>query len=874
MTGIRSAALVAGLSLLACTELGDVERDECGNGVIEPMNGEDCDGADGCGEVGTEQACRILCSEAAACPGNAACGIDGVCHEPSGAFALTTSVPWTTPHLLVADTSGDGYPELVGVGAQHVDVRLGARDLSLSPLPPIPSPPLSGTPRTADLEGDGDADIAIPVGAGVFSLSGNAATVLDPFFYNSFDAPADGRIVAVGVTFADLISIPLIAAHDAGSNLSILVFAGFDGGAVPFPTGRTVDEVVGDTLPVGKLIDNSLASRTIALPFATGRAIALYDANVVALDNVTLTARPAVTLPLNTAVKNGAWFADFDGDAHQDLVVSVTIGGVEGVAVAWGNGSGGLADNTGAANTANIVWRADRDQDGQPGNDGPLAPVMVGQVTDNLIILGDENDADVVAGGGLYTTACVFRNQCALHLLRPSTRAWTGASIADVNLDTLPDVAAFSAGQTGIDVLLNTTTTLLFNDAIVPTNNAVERLFPGDFNGDTIEDLGYVDAILGVPFTDALSVAYGRQLDAPSPPVFMGTVGELVAGGGLLATSSTATFDFVDDLVIVTDRQVGGATRRGAAILFGSTTRRLFAPLLPEAIPRGNRAVQSTQVVDMFTVDGNADPYHDLVVVTQTTYGPDLSGGADTGGGLVVPHARFYAGQEDGQADEVATIDLSLVPLELAGTHWLGADVMGSEVHEAVGLRTNGALVMVRLDSGCTGAACIIPVAAPPAPVSDPVAFHAVDIDDDGDRDLVAMMRNRDASSGTGTRDASIVVWWNDGGFDPSRTQVIAGTYADAALVDLDRDGTRELVLLERADRDGAAALVASHLDAGVFRDFAPLAGVTDGVALHAADLNGDALDDLVVVTGVERNAPRELAIYTQSENRISTGAE
>src|SRR5690606_24131303 len=151
--------------------------------------------------------------------------------------------------------------------------------------------------------------------------------------------------------------------------------------------------------------------------------------------------------------------------------------------------------------------------------------------------------------------------------LRASTRPWSGAIVSDLNKDGLPDVAAFTEHQTGIDILLNTTTTLLFNDAIVPTNNAVERLITGDFNGDAIEDLAYVDAILGVPFTDTLSVAFGQYLGPPSPPVSMGTVGEMVAGGGLLFNGFVGGFDYIDDIVLVTDRQVGGETRRGAAFL-------------------------------------------------------------------------------------------------------------------------------------------------------------------------------------------------------------------------------------------------------------------------------------------------------------------
>ena len=378
MIAIRIAAAVAVVAS-ACTDLGDVPRDVCGNGVIEASNAEDCDGSEGCGLPDSALACRLRCDPDAAaptCPGTAACGRDGSCHAPGGSFELATSFTWTTPHLLIADTSADGYPELIGVANQHVEVRLGGPDLGFRPLPPIPSPALSGIPQVADFEGDGDADVVLPVGAGVFSLSGHPSTVLDPFFHNSFDAPGEGRIVAGIVEFAEVILVPLIGARDPVSGMSVLTFPGDDGTSFAlFPPGRSVDDVAGDILAVGTVNDGSFNLRTVALPFTTGRIIALYDV-ALGLDLVTVTARPApVTLPVDTRVRHGVWFADFDGDGHVDSVASVEQGGFEGLAVAWGRGDGVLQDAGNVINQATVVWRADRDQDGDGLLDGPVAPV-------------------------------------------------------------------------------------------------------------------------------------------------------------------------------------------------------------------------------------------------------------------------------------------------------------------------------------------------------------------------------------------------------------------------------------------------------------------------------------------------------------------
>jgi hypothetical protein len=256
------------------------------------------------------------------------------------------------------------------------------------------------------------------------------------------------------------------------------------------------------------------------------------------------------------------------------------------------------------------------------------------------------------------------------------------------------------------------------------------------------------------------------------------------------------------------------------------------------------------------------------VVLTETLYSPSSTAGDTTP--LKAAHARFFEGQSDGQVDESGAIDLTALASGVDGAHWIGADVRGSSLDEAVGLRRDGGLVIVQLDGACTGAACIT-ILAPPAELADPTGFRAVDADDDGDLDLLAIMRNRGLTGGRGSQ---VYLWWNDGGFAPARTQAVSGdgSVVDAGFVDLDRDGVHELVVLEQGG--SGPGLRYAPLESGLYQALVPLADAADGVALQTADVNGDGLGDLVVVSGVERTAPRELSIYTQSENRISAGAE
>src|SRR5262245_25278646 len=122
----RSGVVLGAACLVACSTLPTVPQGECGNGVIEADNLEDCDhdGAD-CGAPGTAAACRLLCASTA-CPTGAVCGQDDVCRAPGQAFDVAADTRWSSPFLLVGDTTGDDLPELVGISDQQIDVRLGS----------------------------------------------------------------------------------------------------------------------------------------------------------------------------------------------------------------------------------------------------------------------------------------------------------------------------------------------------------------------------------------------------------------------------------------------------------------------------------------------------------------------------------------------------------------------------------------------------------------------------------------------------------------------------------------------------------------------------------------------------------------------------
>lgn len=89
------------LAPTSCRELEAIELEECGNLVVEPALGEDCDGSSELGTCGNfnpesknvidDGICKFLCDPTVAstgCPedGGFRCGADGICRRPSGAF--------------------------------------------------------------------------------------------------------------------------------------------------------------------------------------------------------------------------------------------------------------------------------------------------------------------------------------------------------------------------------------------------------------------------------------------------------------------------------------------------------------------------------------------------------------------------------------------------------------------------------------------------------------------------------------------------------------------------------------------------------------------------------------------------------------------
>lgn len=160
---------------VGCQEPDRIDLEQCGNGIVEPDSGEDCEPVqdpERCGAPGTGAlACRWICAEQA-CPEGFACGVDAICRQPclghQGAPAcdpferLSTDV--TTDRVVdvtLADVDRDGRPEILTVESSAIDSGATVRiyDLLADGFVAGPGYAIGERPTVARLEDGGPLSV-------------------------------------------------------------------------------------------------------------------------------------------------------------------------------------------------------------------------------------------------------------------------------------------------------------------------------------------------------------------------------------------------------------------------------------------------------------------------------------------------------------------------------------------------------------------------------------------------------------------------------------------------------------------------------------------------------------------------------------------
>jgi hypothetical protein len=860
MTRAAIMAAALGAFLGGCTDVPDLEPGECGNRVVE--EGEDCDtvASEGltCGARQSSNQCFFECDPDAAspaCPPEWECGRDRRCREPTGAFdgSSVTMFSFATQEFTVGDVNGDGYNDLVGNQSSRVTVRFGAGNATLSDdydtLVPEPVGPL----LFDYVDEDRPMDVIVPIADGLFTLVGDPQRSLEPVAYASLALNPGGDFRTVSIqAFTGDPDLEILGLFSDG----MVFFEAASSSAVGYPgQGNSVD-ILGRDIAVGN-IDGDVKTE-IALAFDQKNVVHICQGTDAGTEtSLQIDCNTTVTMANPIQAAGGTRFADVDGDGFLDLLVSVTVGGKQQVEVALNDGLGTLVPSGVAELFSTSADGSER---------ANVWPIAVADLEGN----GDRA-ADYVFSKEivLVTESGVALPQSGQTVSRALTDTWTSATITDINGDERNDVVVSLDRLDGIDFFVNNddpTFGVVFNKFRIDTDGPPRLLRAGDFDGDLIGDVAFVQGEYEDAQPNEILVSFGNTSGAPSTPTSMGSFGKIDVLEPLQTSIGVNAFDTITDLAVIFSTTE--PMTRSANVLRGDSSRRMLSPFfLFDEVGAFERP--HAVVLGSFGTPSNGSPTAlDLLVITEVasnirawllggtgTRGglssfPDIfpadgEGSLLPGGGFDVGCALWRAGDLDGNpGDEIVAID-----------GWTGCDNAGENGDPATLFYMP---VAVGAFDGTNSAALAPDIRELGLELVNLRALHLRDMDLDDRLDLVAVFRG-DAAQGIGSK---AVILWNDdapeGLFDLSRSTVIESppfVFYDAAPMQIG-SAAPDLVLLTEGliaeDGQDTPMLVRWILRAtyepGSRSYAAPTVLLRQGSTGHLAiaDLDGDGLDDIV----------------------------
>ena len=557
----------------SCDSLPDLRPNQCGNGVLEPTIGEACDskvdetlGRDlACGEADSVGQCRYVCADAT-CPTGWECGLDRICREPAGRFALgpTGIVTLFAPMFALGDIDADGREDLVVHANREVSAFFGDGGGGLVQRFDVTATPATGRLVAHDVTGDAGIDVLAPLREGLLVLRGRGDRTLAPEVLPSF-APFDlmgGRSRTASVDVS------------GQAESSLITFRRTAGAVVAeplFPSGAALSIAASDLPDAVKSADleppdgEATGTQEVILAFGPERLVRIIELICDGLPleagcagPVHLQIRQTLELPGHASGSPALWATDVDGDGRIDLIVAEPSGDEDRVTVFFGTGDG-------------LLQTAGELDPRHPGRPGSLVAVAD---------LNHDGRADFVRPRGVFVTAPSSSTSAWAPLVEafdggasPSA-PWSEAVVADFNRDGDRDVAV-SGPSGGVELLLGLRGGR-FSDFLISGVQPAERLAPGDFNGDGVTDLA--GALVG-PAENRIAVMYGNVQGPLDPPVQMGRVGRI---DELLSTrfpAGSGPRDLRSDLFVRNASVADPAVPTGTTILYGSAARRLVAPI-------------------------------------------------------------------------------------------------------------------------------------------------------------------------------------------------------------------------------------------------------------------------------------------------------
>ncbi|MCA9627111.1 MAG: VCBS repeat-containing protein [Myxococcales bacterium] len=891
---------LAGAALSACANLGTIERGECGNGVVEPEAGEECDSfpEGNCAPRGTDNQCRYLCTAPGSaagtdpinCPAGFGCGTDGVCRRASGSYTPGSVLrQGYTLRVESGDFDGDGQSEVVSVtptelGIHFLDERGNQQaqtDVSGAAI----------VPAIGQLTGDDLSDLVVlrsELGGGLNVLRGRKDGTLQPTAYSPFD---------VGTGDAEVVILDAMETrHTVGGEVlnikgdEILMLAD----DFMFSATDTVDLLL--TLPgpvadlaghpaVGNLDENKLRSpcQELALAYHGANSVWVYTPcvregaslkwNKYSSDETSPPKRqlPPVKLPQGRTISTGVLLADFNGDHHLDMLIgaepngSTKCDGDSELFAAFGVGDGTfhsdlstlpLADGDGnAISLGNTLVCSMPLAVGNLNDDAAIDLVMGSQI----LVSDPDSQASGPLGGATYTIATVnFEGK------------WTSAVVADLNANGIPDVATATQGSNTID-FYNGVGDGRLNRFQVQARGEPSELTVGDFDGDLVNDLAFKErgphgnVGAGVETGDSLSIAFGNGFGGPSEPVSMGRLARIdrVVSGNVEELFS----DGIADLLVLSTSE--NSDSRSIALLTGSSDRQLVSPFF---LASDGSTLPVRAVIGEFT----GDDHNDVAVLASSTESFETSTFTNrvwilpSTGEAAIDSADVFSSEpvetlESGENALTAALDLDGDGVDeliafVSGTSDSGAVmIIGHVVDGGFQLEepqfTDESYFFDPLGNVTGGPDPGVPDPAPmpgePATTGAYVVYNGQilvrDVDGDGRKDILAL--GLATAGDDGIPEPKIVFYKNEGNgtLDVSK-RVVFENPADIdpgsfALTQGDTDSAPEVVLL------GAEGGWIADFDFGQKKLMNPraLAGVRGGNSVVSSDYNGDGVMDLAI---------------------------
>ncbi|MBA3391222.1 MAG: VCBS repeat-containing protein [Deltaproteobacteria bacterium] len=565
---------VLALAVGACSDLRDLEPNRCGNGILEA--GEDCDSKD-------ERcvACGIKCdfvagaTEDAQCEQypNAAgfvCGADDFCHAPGGSFREPHAVSTAVETFRATDINRDGYDDLLIQSSTAIRALFGSPEANLSTGSSVLTPIARGHASYADLDVDGRLDVLLPAADGVVAYT-SPYDVLSPFPFPSLinvgmtGTPLFSHGLAPGVI--GFIGMPPSAPLSAQAAY-IIRFVADQPGAPPAPhplcgaTGETFEPAAVDLFQVNA--GYLLLAATFKPASGTQKLCVL---GIQAVGNSYTVTEIPVSLGTGRVPASRPVLAPIGPGACPSLVIKeATAGNTFAL-----DGVGTTTCSFAAPATARVLSTSDA----SPIAWIPLTPPGPGNSTVAIAMTSGVFAVPPAPSTGPLGVAP------PLYL---ADRPLRSVVVTDLDRDGDVDIIANASTITGdlvedIDVLYRISGG--FIRYRFDTDGPVDLLTIGDYDGNSYQDVGYVQTrVLAGAARNELVIAYGTP-DQLLAGTTTGTYGRIISLLAQDVPDSSDLFGVVDDLVVL----FSDAEGTKITIMHGSPQRTLLGFLDPRVAP-------------------------------------------------------------------------------------------------------------------------------------------------------------------------------------------------------------------------------------------------------------------------------------------------